>query len=235
METALYLLPSTLGDTPISNVLPAANVEVITQIKYFIVENIRSARRFLKKVDHNIDIDTLTFYTLDEHTLPKDIHDYLKPLEEGNPMGVISEAGCPVVADPGSLVVELAQKKNLKVIPMVGPSSIILSVMASWFNGQSFTFYGYLPIEPDKRAAAIRTLETRAYKENQTQLFIETPYRNIKMLEEILHVCRPDTRLCIATDITCENEYIRTKTIKEWKKQLPDINKRPTIFLIYKG
>ncbi len=235
METALYLLPSTLGDTPISNVLPAANVEVITQIKYFIVENIRSARRFLKKVDHNIDIDTLTFYTLDEHTLPKDIHDYLKPLEEGNPMGVISEAGCPVVADPGSLVVELAQKKNLKVIPMVGPSSIILSVMASGFNGQSFTFYGYLPIEPDKRAAAIRTLETRAYKENQTQLFIETPYRNIKMLEEILHVCRPDTRLCIATDITCENEYIRTKTIKEWKKQLPDINKRPTIFLIYKG
>jgi 16S rRNA (cytidine1402-2'-O)-methyltransferase len=235
METALYLLPSTLGDTPINNVLPAANVEVITQIKYFIVENIRSARRFLKKVDHNIDIDTLTFYTLDEHTLPKDIHDYLKPLEEGNPMGVISEAGCPVVADPGSLVVELAQKKNLKVIPMVGPSSIILSVMASGFNGQSFTFYGYLPIEPDKRAAAIRTLETRAYKENQTQLFIETPYRNIKMLEEILHVCRPDTRLCIATDITCENEYIRTKTIKEWKKQLPDINKRPTIFLIYKG
>ena len=235
METALYLLPSTLGDTPISNVLPAANVEVITQIKYFIVENIRSARRFLKKVDHNIDIDTLTFYTLDEHTLPKDIHDYLKPLEEGNPMGVISEAGCPVVADPGSLVVELAQKKNLKVIPMVGPSSIILSVMASGFNGQSFTFYGYLPIEPDKRAAAIRTLETRAYKENQTQLVIETPYRNIKMLEEILHVCRPDTRLCIATDITCENEYIRTKTIKEWKKQLPDINKRPTIFLIYKG
>ena len=235
METALYLLPSTLGDTPISNVLPAANVEVITQIKYFIVENIRSARRFLKKVDHNIDIDTLTFYTLDEHTLPKDIHDYLKPLEEGNPMGVISEAGCPVVADPGSLVVELAQKKNLKVIPMVGPSSIILSVMASGFNGQSFTFYGYLPIEPDKRAAAIRTLETRAYKENQTQLFIETPYRNIKMLEEILHVCCPDTRLCIATDITCENEYIRTKTIKEWKKQLPDINKRPTIFLIYKG
>jgi len=235
METALYLLPSTLGDTPINNVLPVANVEVITQIKYFIVENIRSARRFLKKVDHNIDIDTLTFYTLDEHTLPKDIHDYLKPLEEGNPMGVISEAGCPVVADPGSLVVELAQKKNLKVIPMVGPSSIILSVMASGFNGQSFTFYGYLPIEPDKRAAAIRTLETRAYKENQTQLFIETPYRNIKMLEEILHVCRPDTRLCIATDITCENEYIRTKTIKEWKKQLPDINKRPTIFLIYKG
>ncbi len=235
METALYLLPSTLGDTPINNVLPAANVEVITQIKYFIVENIRSARRFLKKVDHNIDIDTLTFYTLDEHTLPKDIHDYLKPLEEGNPMGVISEAGCPVVADPGSLVVELAQKKNLKVIPMVGPSSIILSVMASGFNGQSFTFYGYLPIEPDKRAVAIRTLETRAYKENQTQLFIETPYRNIKMLEEILHVCRPDTRLCIATDITCENEYIRTKTIKEWKKQLPDINKRPTIFLIYKG
>lgn len=235
METALYLLPSTLGDTPISNVLPAANVAVISQIKYFIVENIRSARRFLKKVDRDIDIDTLTFYTLDEHTLPKDIHDYLKPLEEGNPMGVISEAGCPVVADPGSLVVELAQKKNLKVIPMVGPSSIILSVMASGFNGQSFTFYGYLPIEPDKRAAAIRTLESRAYKENQTQLFIETPYRNIKMLEEILHVCRPDTRLCIATDITCENEYIRTKTIKEWKKQLPDINKRPTIFLIYKG
>jgi len=149
-------------------------------------------------------------------------------------MGVISEAGCPAVADPGADVVAIAQRRNLKVVPLVGPSSIILSVMGSGFNGQSFAFHGYLPIDPAERTKRLKELETRVYAENQTQLFIETPYRNQKMLEEILKTCRPQTKLCIAANITCEEEYIKTKSIKDWKGHLPELNKIPCIFLIYK-
>ncbi len=236
MENALYLLPVTLGDTEIDNVLPSYNREIIRLIKFFIVENVRSARRFLKKVDRDINIDELTFYLMDKHTDAAKMASYLKPLEEGNAMGVISEAGCPAVADPGADVVAVAQRKNLRVIPMVGPSSIIMSVMGSGFNGQSFAFNGYLPIEPAERTKRIKQLETRAYTEDQTQLFIETPYRNHKMLEELLRTCKPSTRLCIASGITCAEEYIHTHTIAEWKKiKLHDLSKIPTIFLIYKG
>ncbi len=236
MENALYLLPVTLGNTEIDNVLPSYNREIIRQIKFFIVENVRSARRFLKKVDRDINIDELTFYLMDKHTDAAKMASYLKPLEEGNAMGVISEAGCPAVADPGADVVAVAQRKNLRVIPMVGPSSIIMSVMGSGFNGQSFAFNGYLPIEPAERTKRIKQLETRAYTEDQTQLFIETPYRNHKMLEELLRTCKPSTRLCIASGITCAEEYIHTHTIAEWKKiKLHDLSKIPTIFLIYKG
>lgn len=232
----MYLLPVTLGDTEIDNVLPSYNREIIRQIKFFIVENVRSARRFLKKVDRDINIDELTFYLMDKHTDAAKMASYLKPLEEGNAMGVISEAGCPAVADPGADVVAVAQRKNLRVIPMVGPSSIIMSVMGSGFNGQSFAFNGYLPIEPAERTKRIKQLETRAYTEDQTQLFIETPYRNHKMLEELLRTCKPSTRLCIASGITCAEEYIHTHTIAEWKKiKLHDLSKIPTIFLIYKG
>lgn len=234
MDTALYLLPVTLGDTSIEHVLPAYNKEIILQIKHFIVEDVRSARRFLKKVDRDIDIDGLTFYPLNKHTSPDVVSGYLKPLQEGHSMGVISEAGCPAVADPGADVVAIAQRKNLKVVPLVGPSSIILSVMGSGFNGQSFAFHGYLPIEPAERAKRLKELEQRVYSEQQTQLFIETPYRNNKMAEEILKVCRPQTKLCIAANLTCEGEYIRTKTIREWKGHLPDLSKIPCIFLIYK-
>lgn len=234
MEAALYLLPVTLGETSIEKVLPAYNKEVILGIKHFIVEDIRSARRFLKKVERSINIDELTFFPLNKHTSPEDISGYLKPLMEGNPMGVISEAGCPAVADPGADVVAIAQRKNLKVVPLVGPSSIILSVMGSGFNGQSFAFHGYLPIEPNERAKRIKTLEQRVYSENQTQLFIETPYRNHKMMEDIIKNCRPQTKLCIAANITCEGEFIKTKTVKEWQGKLPDLNKIPCIFLIYK-
>jgi 16S rRNA (cytidine1402-2'-O)-methyltransferase len=173
---------------------------------------------------------------MDKHTDAAKMASYLKPLEEGNAMGVISEAGCPAVADPGADVVAVAQRKNLRVIPMVGPSSIIMSVMGSGFNGQSFAFNGYLPIEPAERTKRIKQLETRAYTEDQTQLFIETPYRNHKMLEELLRTCKPSTRLCIASGITCAEEYIHTHTIAEWKKiKLHDLSKIPTIFLIYKG
>lgn len=235
METALYLLPVTLGDTAIDKVLPAYNAGIIREIKHFIVEDVRSARRFLKKVDREIDIDTLSFYPLNKHTSPEDISGYLNPLAEGHSMGVISEAGCPAVADPGADVVAIAQRRNLKVVPLVGPSSIILSVMASGFNGQSFAFHGYLPIEPNERSKRLKELEGRIYSEHQTQLFIETPYRNHKMLDDILKVCRPQTKLCIAANITCEGEYIKTRTVKEWKgTALPDLSKIPCIFLLYK-
>ena len=234
METALYLLPVTLGDTPVEQVLPAYNKEIILGIKHFIVEDVRSARRFLKKVEASINIDELTFYPLNKHTSPDDLSGYLKPLQEGHSMGVISEAGCPAVADPGADVVAMAQRKNLKVVPLVGPSSIILSVMGSGFNGQSFAFHGYLPIEAADRIKRLKELEGRIYSENQTQLFIETPYRNNKMMEYIVKTCRPQTKLCIAANITCEGEYIHTKTIREWKGHLPDLTKVPCIFLIYK-
>ena len=235
MEAALYLIPVTLGGTSVEAVLPAYNHQIIMGIHHFIVENIRSARRFLKAVDKSVDIDSLTFYELNEHTNPRDITSYLEPLKNGNAMGVISEAGCPAIADPGALVVEMAQKKNLKVVPLVGPSSIILSLMASGFNGQNFAFNGYLPAKPNERAAKLKQLENKAYKENQTQLFIETPYRNAKMFETITQTLRPDTRLCIAAGITTTEEFIKTRTILQWKKTgLPDLGKIPAIFLIYK-
>lgn len=235
METALYLIPVTLGDTAIEAVLPAANKEVIVGIRHFIVEDVRSARRFLKKVERTIDIDSLTFYELNKHTPAEAISGYLTALQQGQPMGVISEAGCPAVADPGADVVAIAQRKGLRVIPLVGPSSIILSVMASGFNGQSFAFNGYLPIEPAERVKRLKQLEQRIYTEHQTQLFIETPYRNHKLLDDILQHCRPQTRLCIAANITCPGEYIRTRTIQAWKQQPPiDLNKIPCIFLLYK-
>ena len=198
------------------------------------MEDVRSARRFLKKVDADICIDELTFYPLNKHTSPEAISGYLAPLAEGHSMGVISEAGCPAVADPGVDVVAIAQKRNFKVVPLVGPSSIILSVMGSGFNGQSFAFHGYLPIDAAERTSTIKKLEGRIYAENQTQLFIETPYRNRKLAEELIRTCRPSTKLCIASNITCADECIQTRPVKEWAGKLPDFDKKPTIFLIYK-
>jgi 16S rRNA (cytidine1402-2'-O)-methyltransferase len=234
METALYLIPVLLGDTSVEQVLPAYNKSVVGQIRHFIVEDVRSARRFLRKMDAAFDIDGSVFFPLNKHTSSDDIAGYLDPLSQGLPMGVLSEAGCPAVADPGADVVSIAQKKGYKVVPLVGPSSIILSVMASGFNGQSFSFHGYLPIEAGERLKKLKTLEQRVYAEHQTQLFIETPYRNAKMIEEILHNCRPQTKLCIAAGITTADEYIRTLTVKEWHTQkIPDLSKTPCIFLLY--
>lgn len=244
LETALYLIPVTLGDTPIAQVLPSYNREVILGIRHFIVENIRSARRFLKKVEQSIDIDQLTFYELNQHTDRTLIDRYLDPLRQGHPVGIISEAGCPAVADPGADVVAIAQRRGLKVVPLVGPSSIIMSVMASGFNGQSFAFHGYLPIEDAQRAARLKQLEARVYAEDQTQLFIETPYRNLRMMQTLLQVLRPQTRICLAADITCADESIHTRTVAEWKKLLASVHgdeaqqqlvpRVPSIFLIYK-
>ena len=235
LKTALYLIPVPLGDTPVEQVLPSYNREVIAGIRHFIVENVRSARRFLKKSNPDICIDDLTFYELNRHTEATEVSGFLEPLRQGYATGVISEAGCPAVADPGADVVAIAQHKGLRVIPLVGPSSMILAVMASGFNGQSFAFNGYLPIDPAERTKRIKMLEQRVYTEHQTQLFIETPYRNAKMFEEILRTCRPQTRLCVAAGITCKEEYIRTRMVQEWKKHsLPDLSKVPAIFLIYK-
>lgn len=234
METALYLIPVTLGETPINNVLPSYNSEIISGIRHFIVEDVRSARRFLRKVDPQFDIDGSQFFELNKHTPAEAVAGYLKPLQAGKPVGVISEAGCPAVADPGADVVAIAQRKGLKVVPLVGPSSIILSVMASGFNGQSFAFNGYLPVKPDERIKALRKFEQRIYNEEQTQLFIETPYRNGKMIEDILTHCRPQTKLCIAANLTCEGEYVQTRTVKEWKGKVPELSKIPCIFLLYK-
>ena len=235
METALYLIPVTLGETEINQVLPAYNRDIIVGIKHFIVENIRSARRFLKKVEKSIDIDTLTFYELNRHTDRKFIGEYLDPLKKSEPVGIISEAGCPAIADPGADVVAIAQQRKYKVVPLVGPSSIIMSVMGSGFNGQSFAFNGYLPVEVPQRIKALKKLEQKVQNENQTQLFIETPYRNAKMIETILGALNPKTKLCIAAGITCAEEYIKTRTVAEWKKEkIPELAKIPAIFVIGK-
>lgn len=234
MQASLYLIPVTLGETSVEQVLPTYNKEIILQIKYFIVENIRSARRFLKKVESSINIDELTFYELNKHTKPEDIENYLNPMANGFHVGIISEAGCPAIADPGSDIVAIAQKKNYKVVPLVGPSSILLSLMASGFNGQGFAFHGYLPIDGSERIKKIKQLENLIHHEHQTQIFIETPYRNQKLAEDIIKHCTPSTKLCIAMNITCENEYIRTLSVKQWAKQLPDMAKQLCIFLLYK-
>lgn len=229
----LYLIPTSLGETDLDRILPAYNNEIVNRLDFFIVEDVRTARRFLKKINPATDIDSKTFYVLNQHTRPEEIAGFLKPLSEGREVGVISEAGCPAIADPGADVVAIAQEKGFKVVPLVGPSSILLALMASGFNGQSFAFNGYLPVQLADRTKAIKRLENRAHSEKQSQIFIETPYRNMKMLEDILAVCQPATRLCIAADITLETEFIRTKTIRYWKKQLPDLNKRPCIFILY--
>lgn len=232
--SALYLIPVTLGDTAIDKVLPSYNREVILTIRHFIVENIRSARRFLKKTEPSINIDELRFYELNKHTKPEDIESYLYPLANGLNVGLISEAGCPAIADPGADIVAIAQRKNYRIVPLVGPSSILMSLMASGFNGQSFAFHGYLPIDENERIKTIKALEQCIYTENQTQLFIETPYRNAKLAKDLMQHCRPSTKLCIALNITCEDEYIKTLSVKDWAKKLPDMDKRPCIFLLYK-
>lgn len=232
----LYLIPVTLGNTPIEQVLPAYNKQVICNIRHFIVEEVRTARRFLKQVDRDINIDELTFYPIGKHADAASFSKYLDALRNGKDMGVISEAGCPAVADPGADVVAIAQREGLKVVPLVGPSSILLAVMGSGFNGQSFAFHGYLPIAPTDRAKRLKQLESRSAAEHQTQLFIETPYRNHKIIADILSACNPRTRLCIASGLTTEKEYICSKTVKEWKQAPPpDLNKIPTIFAIYAG
>lgn len=234
IESALYLIPVPLSEGAVENVLPASNLALVGEIKHFVVENVRSARRFLKKCDRSINIDELTFYELNRHTDPNAIADYLQPLERGEAMGVISEAGCPAIADPGADVVAIAQRKGLKVRPLVGPSSILMGLMGSGFNGQSFAFLGYLPIDQGERARKFKEMERLIRNDNQTQIFIETPYRNNKLMAEMCKQLPGNLALCVATDITGAGEKIVTKTVREWAHTKYDFDKVPTIFLLYK-
>ncbi len=234
LEAALYLIPVPLSDGATDDVLPSRNTAVVSEIRHFIVENVRSARRFLKKCNRAIDIDSLTFYTLNRHTRPEEVSAMLLPLRSGEAVGVISEAGCPAIADPGADVVAIAQREKLKVVPLVGPSSIIMSLMASGFNGQSFAFVGYLPIDTGERQRKLRNMEHNIASLDQTQIFIETPYRNNKLLAELAQSLPKRLRLCVASDITGKNETIITQTIEEWSRAKYDYDKVPTIFLLYK-
>ena len=234
IESALYLIPVPLSEGAVENVLPASNLALVGEIKHFVVENVRSARRFLTKCDRSINVDELTFYELNRHTDPNAIADYLQPLERGEAMGVISEAGCPAIADPGADVVAIAQRKGLKVRPLVGPSSILMGLMGSGFNGQSFAFLGYLPIDQGERARKFKEMERLIRNDNQTQIFIETPYRNNKLMAEMCKQLPGNLALCVATDITGAGEKIVTKTVREWAHTKYDFDKVPTIFLLYK-
>ena len=234
IEPALYLIPVQLSECDLSQVLPSANLSLVREIRHFVVENVRSARRFLKKCSREIDIDSLTFYELNEHTRPEEVASMLTPLEQGMPVGIISEAGCPAIADPGADLVAVAQQRGLRVKPLVGPSSILMSLMASGFNGQSFAFVGYLPIDSSSRTRKLKEMEQRIMHDDQTQIFIETPYRNNSLLSDLLRHLSPSLRLCVASDITGANESIVTHTIKQWASLKPTLEKVPTIFLIYK-
>ena len=234
MSAKVYLIPTTLGDSLIENVIPAYVIDIINNTHHYIVENIKTARRYLIKAGIKTKIDDLSFYELNKYTLPEEFESFLKPIQNGQNVGIISEAGTPGVADPGADIVAIAHRKNIPVVPLVGPSSILLSVMASGLNGQSFAFVGYLPIKKPERIKRLRELEKRSQIENQTQLFIETPYRNNHLMEDIVTNLSPQTKVCIAADITLESEYIKTKTVSEWKKNMPNLHKRPSIFLIHK-
>ena len=233
MSAKIYLIPTTLGDSPVENVIPQYIVDIINQTNYYIVENVKTARRYLIKAGIQTKIDDLTFYELNKHTSPKNYESYLNPIKENHNIGIISEAGTPGVADPGADIVSIAHRENIPVVPLVGPSSILLSVMASGLNGQNFAFVGYIPVKKHERTKKIKMLEKRSKLENQTQLFIETPYRNQQLLNDIISCCNPETMLCIAADITLNSEFIKTKKIRDWRKELPDLKKRPSIFLIH--
>lgn len=231
----LYLIPCPISDeTAPWEVLPASNREVMDALDYFIVEDTRTARRFLSRAGIARPIDTLEFRELNEHTTAgRAVEELVQPLLEGRSAGVISEAGVPAVADPGALVVEACHRRGIRVVPLVGPSSILLAVMASGLNGQSFAFNGYLPVKPPERARAIRFFERRAHAEGQSQLFIEAPYRNVKLFEQLLQLLAPQTRLTVAVDLSAPGQRIETRTVEEWRRcAKPDLNRHPAIFII---
>jgi len=233
MSGTLYLIPCTLGDTPAGQVLPQHVIDIARKLKHFVVEQPRTARQFLSALKHEQPIQSLHFATLNEHTAAKELADLLAPLLAGEDVGIISEAGCPGIADPGADLVNLAHRSGIRVVPLVGPSSILLALMASGLNGQCFAFHGYLPIAEADRNKTIASLEAESARRNQTQMLIETPYRNEKMFGALLSHCRPQTLLCVASDITLPTEQIRTCTVAQWKSlPMPQLNKRPSLFLL---
>jgi 16S rRNA (cytidine1402-2'-O)-methyltransferase len=230
----LYLIPTRLGDNPPLEVLPISIKKIIEDIDSYIVENEKTARRFIKRVSPNKSQPSLKLSVLNKYTTEAERNTYLNPCLEGESIGLLSEAGCPAIADPGSDIVSLAHQMNIKVVPLVGPSSIILALMASGMNGQSFTFNGYLPIDKSERKSKLKTLERISFEHNQAQIFIETPYRNTKMIEDLANVLQPQTRVCVACDLTLPSEFIRTLPAKDWKHNKEDLHKRPAIFILQK-
>lgn len=222
-----------MGDTRPTDVLPAGNIDLLKTVKYFVVENLRSARRFIKACDKTINIDELHFEELNEHTPIEDVARMAAPLEHGYDIGVISEAGCPAVADPGADLVAVAQRKGFEVVPLVGPSSIIMSLMASGFNGQSFAFIGYLPVDEAARAAKFKEMEGLIRRKRQTQIFIETPYRNMRLISDLCRRLPGDMLLCVASDISGPRQTILTRKLSQWKTAQYNFEKIPTIFLLY--
>lgn len=229
----IYLFPSLLSQCAPAEVLPQRNIDILRRVRYFVVEELRTARRFLKACDRSIDIDALHFEVLNEHTPAAAVEAMLAPAAEGHDIGIISEAGCPAVADPGADLVAVAQRRGIEVVPLVGPSSILLSLMASGFNGQSFAFSGYLPIDARQRSAALKQMERDIHTRRQTQIFIETPYRNNKLVAELVSSLPPSMLLCVAADITAPAQSIVTRPLSQWKTAKYDYNKRPAIFLLY--
>jgi 16S rRNA (cytidine1402-2'-O)-methyltransferase len=230
----LYLIPVTMGECDPMDVLPQTVKRVVELIDYYIVENEKTARKSIKGVLPEKKQSELVLFALNKHTDAKEHLNFIEPLLAGKNMGLMSEAGCPGVADPGAVIVKLAHEKGIQVIPLVGPSSILLAMMASGMNGQSFTFNGYLPIDKGEKKSALKNFEKLSFDKNQSQIFIETPYRNNKLLEDILQALQPSTHLCIATDITLPTEYIKTLRVTDWKKTKVDLHNRPTIFIIHK-
>lgn len=228
----LYLIPTTLGDSPPLEVLPISIKRAIETIDYYVVENEKTARHFIKKLSPRKSQPSLHLFTLNKFTEATEIPSFLEPCLSGLDMGILSEAGCPGIADPGAAVVQLAHQKHIQVVPLVGPSSILLALMASGLNGQNFAFNGYLPIESGDRRKEIKRLEKKSREEQQSQIFIETPYRNNKLLEELQKSLTPNTRVCVACDLTLGTEFISTKTAFEWKNEKVDLHKRPAIFII---
>jgi len=230
----LYLLPTTLGDNEPLEVLPATVQHQVERLDIFIAENEKTARRAIKKLVPGKSQPSLQFFILNKHTDPAEVSGFLEACKTGKDIGLLSEAGCPGVADPGAEVVKIAHREGIQVVPMVGPSSILLAMMASGMNGQNFAFNGYLPIDKAARKGEIKNLEKISHEKNQAQSFIETPYRNNKMLEDLTQVLHPGTRICIACDLTLPTEFIVTKTAADWRKTKVDLHKRPTIFILQK-
>lgn len=230
----LYLIPTTLGECDPNDVLPQSVKRVLNFIEDYIVENEKTARKFIKSVAPEKIQASLRLYPLNKHTEISEYSKMIQPCLEGNNVGLMSEAGCPGVADPGAVIVKLAHEKGIQVVPLVGPSSILLAMMGSGMNGQSFAFNGYLPIDKLDKKSALKNYEKLSFDKNQSQLFIETPYRNNKLLDDLLQTLQPNTHLCIATDLTLSTEYIKTLKVMDWKKTKVDLHNRPTIFIIHK-
>jgi 16S rRNA (cytidine1402-2'-O)-methyltransferase len=230
----LYLIPTRLGDNAPLEVLPISIKKIIETVNDYIVENEKTARRFIKKISSNKPQEPLNIHIINKYTEASELPSYLNPCLNGRPLGLLSEAGCPGIADPGAEIVKIAHEKDIKVVPLVGPSSILLALMSSGMNGQNFTFNGYLPIDKSERKSALKKLERISFEHNQSQLFIETPYRNNKMLEEICLSLHKNTRVCVACDITLPTEFIKTQTVIDWKHTNIDLHKRPAIFIIQK-